>query len=119
MTLRTSSATRRSVVSRSSVVFTTSATSSNSGSTLVCKSVDRAVMESRTPSYQPSPAAPEACLLQNLPDKWKFYGEVLHAKQQGKAMSVSDLSPNWRLEGGMHCNIICYLICVSSSKYAE
>src|ERR1700730_10007864 len=34
MTLRTNSATRRSVVSKSSVVFTTSATSSRRGSTL-------------------------------------------------------------------------------------
>src|ERR1700690_8327 len=51
MTLRTSSATRRSVVSRSSVVLTTSATSSNSGSIRDCKSGWTSV--STLQSYQP------------------------------------------------------------------
>src|ERR1700738_2145275 len=44
MTLRTSSATRLSVVSRSSVVFTTSATSSRRGSTSEERSVSEAVI---------------------------------------------------------------------------
>src|SRR4029077_17938942 len=44
MTLRTSSATRFSVVSRSSVVFTTSATSSRRGSTSEARSVCEAVI---------------------------------------------------------------------------
>src|ERR1019366_3306412 len=44
MTLRTSSATRCSVVSRSSVVFTTSATSSRRGSTSEARSVCAAVV---------------------------------------------------------------------------
>src|ERR1700675_440693 len=44
MTLRTSSATRFSVVSKSSVVFTTSATSSRRGSTSEARSVCEAVV---------------------------------------------------------------------------
>src|SRR5450631_3972202 len=44
MTLRTSSATRRNVVSRSSVVFTTSATSSRRGSTSEARSICEAVV---------------------------------------------------------------------------